>query len=165
MAICLIILGVLTRLIPHIPNFSPLVGIALFSGTYLKKRYSFLVPLGIYILSDVVIGLHKTVIFTWASIILIYFVGRYLKNRKTIANLFIYTFFSSCLFFIITNFGVWLLGWYPPNLAGLIQCYILALPFFRTSLLANFIYAGMLFGMYEYLLKRKHKHLKENIAF
>ena len=154
MVIGLVILGVLTRLIPHVPNFSPLVGIALFSGAYLKKKHSFLIPLGIYIASDLIIGLHKTVLFTWPMMVLIYFIGRQLKERKTVGNLFLCTFLSSFLFFLITNFGVWLFGWYSLNLEGLYRCYILALPFFRISLFADFIYVSVLFGIYEYLLRR-----------
>ena len=154
LAAIFIVITILTRLIPHVPNFSPLVGVALFSGVYLNKKYGYILPLSIYILSDFFVGLHNTVFFTWSSIILIYFLGTYLSKRKNFANTIIFTLTSSILFFIVTNFGVWLMGWYPRTLEGLVHCYTLALPFFRTSLLANFIYVGILFGVYEYFSKR-----------
>ncbi len=163
-AIVLITIGVLTRLIPHDANFSPLVGIALFSGVYLNKKHAYLIPLAIYVLSDIIIGLHSAIFFTWGSILLIYYLGSKLKRHKTIENIGLYTLISSILFFIITNLGVWLLGWYTYTLEGLIKCFILAIPFFRTSLLANFIYVGLLFSTYEYFLRR-FKLPKESIAF
>ncbi|UCC94963.1 MAG: hypothetical protein JSW40_09170 [Candidatus Omnitrophota bacterium] len=155
LAIVFIIIGISSRLLPHIPNLSPLVAVALFSGVYWNKKYGYLLPLSIYILSDLIIGLHSTVIFTWSSILLIYLLGTYLRKRKTFANTALYTLSSSLLFFVITNFGVWLMGWYPHTPEGLLQCYMRAIPFFRTSLIGNFIYVGILFGAYEYFLARR----------
>lgn len=164
MAILLIIITVVSRLIPHIPNFSPLVTVALFSGVYLNKRYSFLIPLTTYILSDLIIGLHNTVFFTWGGIILIYFLGHYLSKRKSLFNIISYTIFSSLIFFVVTNFGVWLMGWYPHTGKGLIQCFVLAIPFFRTSLLGDLTYVGLLFGVYEVLLRGTRVPLKQPLS-
>ena len=161
----LITIGILTRFIPHVPNFSPLVGIALFSGVYLNKKYSYFIPIGIYVISDIVIGLHGIVLFTWGSIALIYWLGHKLKTNKTPARIAVYTLTSSILFFIVTNFGVWLQGWYSYTLEGLLKCYIVALPFFRTSLLADFIYVAVLFGTYEYILRRKTNLPQESVTF
>jgi len=165
MVIGLIIIGVLTRFIPHVPNFSPLVGIALFSGAYLKGKYSYLIPIGIYVISDMVIGLHGIVLFTWGSMALIYYLACRLKNNKTLGKIAVYTLFSSVIFFIVTNFGVWLQGWYSYTAAGLLKCYIAALPFFRTSLLADFIYVAVLFGTYEYILRKSKSLPQRNAAF
>lgn len=152
--ILFVLIGISARLFPHLPNFAPIAAVALFSGVYFKKKYGWLLPLGIFVISDLIVGLHQTVIFTWGTIVLIYFLGRVLQNKKTIANTAIFTLASSFIFFVITNFGVWLMGWYPPNLSGLISCYINALPFFRVSLMANFAYGLVFFGAYEYFLKR-----------
>jgi len=154
LAVAFIILGIVSRLIPHLPNFSPLVAVALFSGVYWKKPYGYLLPLAIYVFSDLVIGLHNTVAFTWLSILLIYGLGTKLAKRKTVVSTLGYTLISSILFFLVTNFGVWLMGWYPPTLEGLASCFVYAIPFFRTSLLANLIYVAVFFGTYEYLLSR-----------
>jgi len=155
LAIIFIILGVFSRLLPHLPNFSPLAAVTLFSGVYCNKRHGYLLPLAIFILSDLIIGLHNTVLFTWLSIVLIYFLGVQLRKRKTVSSVIGYTFISSTLFFIITNFGVWLMGWYPRTLQGFFQCYVYAFPFFRVSLIANFIYVIIFFGAYEYFLSKR----------
>jgi hypothetical protein len=152
--ILFVIIGILARFFPHLPNFAPIAAVALFSGVYFKKRYGWLLPLGIFIISDLIIGLHQTLFFTWGTIVLIYFLGRTLQTRKTITNTAIFILASSLIFFIITNFGVWLMGWYSPNLSGLTSCYINALPFFRMSLISNFVYGFVFFGAYEYFLKR-----------
>lgn len=162
LAIIFITFGIFTRLIPHYPNFSPLVAVALFSGVYWNKKYGFLLPLGIYILSDLIVGLHGTIFFTWSSIILIYFMGTYLGKNKTFLRTAGFSISSSVLFFLITNFGVWLMGWYPHTLKGLGDCFYLAIPFFRASLIADLIYIGVLFGAYEYILSRKTL-AKENL--
>ncbi len=153
LAILFIIIGVASRLIPHLPNFAPLAAIALFSGVYLKQKNAWLIPLGAFLISDLIIGLHSTIPFTWGSILLIYFLGKQLKKRKTVLNTISFTLASSFLFFLVTNFGVWLIGWYPRNLAGLVNCYISAIPFFRTSLISNFAYVVVFFGAYEYFTR------------
>ncbi|MCF7869866.1 MAG: hypothetical protein K9L69_03945 [Candidatus Omnitrophica bacterium] len=154
LVILFVIIGISARFFPHLPNFAPIAVVALFSGVYFKKKYGWLLPLGIYIISDLMIGLHQTIFFTWGTIVFIYFLGRALQTRKTTTNTAVFTLASSFIFFLITNFGVWLMGWYPPTLAGLTSCYINALPFFRVSLIANFSYGLVFFGAYEYFVKR-----------
>jgi len=152
--------GVMARLIPHTPNFAPLAAVALLSGLYCNKRYGYLIPLAIYILSDLILGLHNTVLFTWGSLIIIYFLGWHLRQKKTMARAVCYTILSSLTFFVITNFGVWLMGWYPHTTSGLAQCFINALPFFRISLAADLVYGAVFFGMCEYYAAR-HKLSQE----
>jgi len=152
--ILLIVITALTRLVPHLPNFAPLVAISLFSGVYLKKKWSFLLPLGLYILTDLILGLHNTVLFTWGSIILIFFLGRILSGSKTPVSTAAYTLLSSFIFFLISNFGVWLMGWYTRTGQGLITCFNMAIPFFRTSLISDLVYVFVLFTIYELALSR-----------
>lgn len=160
----LFIIGIFSRFIPHLPNFVPLAAIALFSGAYLNRKYAVIVPLVLYVVSDLILGLHNVVFFTWGSIILISFLGTALRDKKTFPNILGFTLISSVLFFIITNFGVWVMGWYPRTLSGLVQCYVMAIPFFRASLLSNLVYAGVLFGVYE-LLSDRLKDRKLKTAF
>ena len=161
LAIGLIILGILTRLIPHAPNFSPLAAIALFAGVYLKGKKSFIVPLAIYLASDFIIGFHKTVFFCWGAIAIIALLGKSLKQHKTILNTFVYSVASATIFFLITNFGVWLSGYYPQTIAGLKECFIMALPFFRISLVSGLLYSLVLFGTYEIVNKLvKEKNIR-----
>jgi len=160
LALSLISVGILLRFIPHLPNFTPVAAIALFSGAYLNRRYAFIVPLVLMVLSDLAIGLHDVVIFTWGSFVLITVLGLWLKKHKTAFGVLSMSLVSSILFYIVSNFGVWLMGWYPHNLKGLIDCYIMALPFLRNFTLATLLYTTVLFGVYELIA-----HLVKNTKY
>ena len=107
----LFIIGIISRLSPHLPNFSPMIAIALFSGAYLKKKHSLWFPIMLYLISDLIMGLHGVVLFTRGSVFLISILGRILRQRRSMSNNVVYALLSSILFFIVTNFGVWLTGW------------------------------------------------------
>lgn len=149
LAISLIIVGILLRFLPHAPNFTPVAAIALFAGAYLNKRYAVIVPLVLMMVSDLFIGMHDVVIFTWGSFVLSGILGLWLKKHKNILGIIMMSFVSSFLFYVISNFGVWIMGWYPSTLKGLINCYIMALPFLRNFTLATLIYSLVFFGVYE----------------
>ena len=139
----LIILALVSRLIPHLPNFSPLAGIALFGAVNIKnKKVAFLIPLASIIISDLFIGMYSISIFVYLSIIAITLYSLYSRkmNIKTVL-------INSVLFFLISNFGVWILH-YPNNIKGLIECYTLAIPFYRNSLLGDLFYSGVLYYSY-----------------
>ena len=159
LALSLIIIGILLRFAPHLPNFTPIAAIALFSGAYLNKKYALIVPLVLMIAGDLIIGLHNVVLFTWGSFILITLLGLWLKKHKTIFGTLSMSLVSSLLFYIISNFGVWLMGWYPHNLKGMVDCYIMALPFLRNFTLATLLYTTAFFSVYE-LIARLVKNTK-----
>lgn len=159
LAISLIIIGILLRFVPHAPNFTPVAAIALFSGAYLNKKYALLVPLTLMILSDLFVGFHNVILFTWGGFMLTTFLGFWIKRHKNAFAIASISVFSSILFFIVSNFGVWIMGWYPRNLTGLIDCYIMALPFLRDFTIATLSYTAIFFGAYE-LIKRLVKDLK-----
>jgi hypothetical protein len=50
---------------------------------------------------------------------------------------------------VVSNLGVWLAGFYPRTVEGLVQCYVMAIPFFGSTLLGDLFYAVVLFGLYE----------------
>jgi len=159
LALSLIICGILLRFAGHAPNFTPVAAIALFSGVYLSKKYAFIVPLALMIISDIFLGMHNVVIFTWGGFVLTTFLGLWLKNKKTVLGVTSASVISSLLFYIVSNFGVWLMGWYPRTLQGLLDCYIMAVPFLRNFTLATLMYAGIFFGLYE-LIARLAKNTK-----
>lgn len=156
LAISLIVLGFLSRLIIHLPNFTPVLSIALFSGVYLKsKKQAFLTPLFLLAISDIVIGFHHTMIYTWASVVLISGLGLWLKQNKSLTNILGVSLASSILFFVVSNLGVWLVGGlYPLTLAGLVNCFVLAVPFFAGTLISTIVYSFILFGLYEVIATR-----------
>ena len=147
----IILLAVVTRLIPHAPNFSPIGGLALFSGANFKNKFSFLIPILAMIISDIFLGFHKTIPYVYLSFFIIFLIGRSIKNYKW-KSLLSASLISSIIFFIITNFGVWLnFNMYPKTVDGLIQCYIMGIPFFRNTLISDLFYSFSFFYGYRFL--------------
>ena len=145
----LILLGLVARLVPHPWNATPVMAIALFGGTYLSKRWAIVLPLCIVAISDLLIGWHDTVPFTWGAFVLTGMIAWWVRRRPTPGRILAASLTGSTAFFIITNFGVWLVGrLYPLTLSGLWQCYVAAIPFFRNTLLGDLVSTAALFGGY-----------------
>lgn len=160
-----IIFGILARLLPHIANVSPLNAIALFSGANLPKRQTIIIPLVILFASDIILGFHATVGYVYGSFILTSLLGLWVRKNKTSQTLIIATLGSSILFFFITNFGVWAsTSMYPKTFSGLLECYMMALPFFRNSLVGDLFYSGVFFGGYEVVRLNKRIGFSRIIA-
>jgi len=147
--ISLILILAFARLIPHPPNFTPIIAVALVSGYFFKNiNLSLLILLVAMLLSDLFIGFYENMIFVYASLLLITFVFHKISNKMNFKNLFIYGFVGSLIFFVVSNLGVWALGSpgvydiaYEKSLSGLIECYILAIPFFGNTFLSTLIFA------------------------
>ena len=149
----LILLGLigimlLFRIVPHPPNFTPIIALSL----YLPILFGFwsipFIILG-FAITDYFIGFHSLLIWTWGSLAIIGLISKFCKN---IFSRLVMSIFSSLIFFIISNFGVWANGsFYEPNLQGLISCYIMAIPFFTNTLLSTILFACL----FEILLKSK----------
>ena len=160
--ISLILILALARLIPHPPNFTPIIAVALISGYFFKNiNLSLLILLVAMLLSDLFIGFYENMIFVYASLLLITFVFYKISNKINFKNLFIYSFAGSLIFFIVSNFGVWALGSpgvsdivYEKSLNGLIQCYVLAIPFFGNTFLSTLIFAYPAIFIYKSLAAR-----------
>ena len=146
----IIIFAAFTRLIPHPPNFTPIIAIGLFGGAYLQdRRLALLFPLIAMIIADAFLGFHETMVWVYGSLILISMVGILLQNRITLKNCTVATLGGSLLFFLVTNFGVWIIsGFYEKSIAGLITCYSMALPFFYNTLAGSVVYSAIMFGGY-----------------
>ena len=144
--------AVLMRIVPHPPNFAPIGALALFSGAHLDKKSRFIIPLSAMLLSDVFIRIHANMPFVYLSFILIILIGSWLKNNSSGYKLFAITLLSSVLFFVITNFGVWAItDMYAKNLSGLMQSYLMGIPFFRNTLLSDFLFTFSLFYGYRFI--------------
>ncbi len=151
-----------TRLLPHPPNFTPVMAMALFGGAYLtSNRAAFAVPLLAMLLSDLLIGLHNLLPVVYFCILLTTCIGLLLRSRKSLVAVTAAALGSSVLFFVITNFGVWYSGAiYPKSAEGLIACYVAAIPFFQNTLFGTLGYSAILFGGF-YLAERLFPILKE----
>lgn len=145
----------LFRLLPHWPNVSPVAAMALFGGVYFAdKRVAFIIPFVALFLSDLILGLHNSMIFVYAGFALTVMIGFVLKNRVSLTNTAFAVLASSVLFFLLTNFGAWLTsGIYTKTAEGLMQAFVAGIPFFQNSLLGNGVYAVVIFAGY-YLLQR-----------
>ena len=135
----LIVLAVITRLLPHPPNVAPITGIALFGGSRFDNKWiGFGLPLLCMFITDLFLGFSSITMFVYLSFMIISYIG---INSKTISNGTILG--SSLLFFLLTNFGVFLLG-YPHTIQGLLTCYTLALPFFVNTIIGDLFFTHSL---------------------
>jgi hypothetical protein len=163
----MIVVAALTRLLPHPPNFSPVEAIALFGGAYFASRqWSMVVPLLALLVSDLALGvLHgasyanylggHTFWSVYACIALSVVLGFGLRGKASGARVIGYSLAGSVLFFMVTNFAVWL--WdplYPKTGAGLAACYAAGIPFFRWTALGTLFYSALLFGGFALLRNR-----------
>jgi len=153
LVLALLIIGVSARFLPHAPNFSPVIAIALFGGVYLRRSQAIWLPLVLMILTDLVLGLHATVPFTWGSVLAAGVIGLWARKNPSVSRVVGGAVASAVLFFVVTNFGAWLVS-YPLTRAGFLSCYTLAIPFFRMTLLSTLAYAFVLFGVYELVSRR-----------
>jgi len=154
------------RLVPHPPNFTPIGAMALFSGAYLGRRgaVALVAPLGALFLSDLVLGFYRGMPTVYFSVALIVIIGWMALRRVSPIRVGGAAIASSVLFFVLTNFGMWLFsGFYPRTLAGLEACYIAAIPFFQNTVAGDLFYAAVLFGGFA-LLERTVPALRSQPA-
>ena len=138
------------RYIPHPPNFTPVLALTLYTSIYFGLRSSPFVILA-FAFSDYFLGFHQLLIFTWGSLAIISVIGMFGKSfLSRLALLFL----SSIIFFMCSNFGVWVFSeFYTKDLEGLLQCYVLAIPFFTNTIISTIVF-GMLF---EIVIMSKNK--------
>jgi hypothetical protein len=173
--VAIIFIAAFSRLLPHAPNFSPLGAVALFGGAYIANRYlAILIPLLAMLASDALMGFNgwyftEQVIAVYGSFTLISMIGLLLQRDKSAIKVAGASVAASVIFFVLTNFAVWLGGYfhspalYPMNSTGLAECYIAALPFFKNSLTGDLFYSAVLFGSF-YLLTINIPALQESKA-
>ena len=135
-----------SRFIPHPPNFTSLLALSFYVPALLGARYIPVLLMG-FVLTDLVIGFHGVTFFTWGSVIFIGLASKFFT--KNLLNRILGALLGACLFFIITNFGVWTLGSYTYSLEGFLLCYTLAIPFFAYSLISTFIFSGIIESVYK----------------
>ncbi len=135
----LVALALLTRFLPHPPNFAPITGIALFTGfNFTNKRLALFIPLFCMLITDLFLGFHSLVPIIYSCFILISFIGFKANSLSLLTVLG-----ASVSFFIFSNLGVWYFS-YPKDLNGLISCFVLAIPFFFNSLAGDLFYTSLL---------------------
>jgi len=163
-AIALIAVTVVYRLIPHPWNLVPMGAVSLYAGAKLPLKWAWIVPIGALVLSDMLmdfgfggafLATNRAAEYHIYSRIAVYgafalttLIGP-LANRPKVgpALLPVLSLAASGLLFLTSNFAVWAEGvLYPMNLAGLVACYVAAVPFFDKTLLADLIGTAVLFS-------------------
>jgi hypothetical protein len=147
---------VISRLIPHPWNFSPIEAVALFAGArFADRRLAMLVPIAAMALSDIVLGFHGGIPVVYACIALMAWFGHGLREGASAWRIAAYGLASAGFFFIATNLQVWLAsGMYPLTVEGLVACFTAALPFFQNQLAGVAFYGTLLFGGWALLARR-----------
>jgi hypothetical protein len=153
MIYALILLAVACRLVPHPPNFTPVLAVALFGGAMLPRRVAWVVPLVAMFVSDVALRYP----FGWMNLVIYgcflaaVWLGSFLRGHRTWGRTAAATLAGSVFFYLATNFAVWLAPsfLYEHTAAGLVRCYVMALPFFRNSLAGDLFWTGALFGLHD----------------
>lgn len=151
--ILMILVAAFSRMIPHPWNFTAIGAMALFGGAYLPSRkLSMIVPFAALLLSDLVLGLHSTMIYVYLAFGVIVLLGWSLRTQKSALQVGTLSLVSSMVFFVVSNFGVWAMeGFYASTWQGLVQCYVAAIPFLDNQIYGDLFFSGVLFGGYEAL--------------
>lgn len=151
----LVVVALLTRLLPHPPNFAPITSIALFTGFhFVNKRLALFIPLICMFLTDLILGVHSLMPIIYLSFVLISMIGLKAKSLSlgTVLS-------ASSLFFIVSNLGVWYF-YYPLTWAGLSSCFILAIPFFINALMGDLFYTSVLQFSFSKLKQSSYSFIK-----
>ena len=139
---------VISRWVPHPLNFTALISVALFAGSFWQaSSLKFAVPLFAMFISDFIIGFYPGIEINYLAIVACVLVAPSMTSKPlTIAAR---SFLASVLYFVISNLGVWIFaGLYPMTLQGLQTCFVLALPFYKGILLGALFYSSVLYGAY-----------------
>ena len=149
LAMALIILGTLFRVVPHADNVTPTTAIALFSGVTLPPALALTVPILVMMASDLVLGLHSLFWLVWATFAAVVGIGLWVRKDARAARITGGTLSGSILFFVVTNLGVFFFeNMYPKTWPGLVQCFTMAVPFFRNSLIGDVLYSFVFFALF-----------------
>lgn len=171
-AAVLILAAAFSRLLPHPYNFSPITATALLGGAVMgKKAWAFILPIGALLLSDLCFQLFTATpgFYGWGQLInygafaLVVVLGIKALKKITVKRVVFTSMAASALFFVISNFSVWLFAGgiapYTRDGAGLMNTFVLGIPFFGNTLVGDLVYSGILFGAYSlvrhWVLSRK----------
>ena len=149
------LLLVLSRVVPHPPNFTPILAGIIFLP-FIKKDFTFsmIVPIVVMLISDFIIGMHSLMLWTYLPILILSFLAFYFyqDSFRRIINLAI---FSPIIFFILSNFGVWVnSAKYSRNFSGLVECYIYAIPFYASSAISCILFSIVFYLIRQLIFKK-----------
>ena len=140
--LALALFTLLWRVLPHGWNMTPALALALFAGARLRQpALRFAVPLLAMLVSDLLLGFHDTMLYVYGALALVVLMGQGVGTRASLPGYAGLSVSGSLLFFVITNFGVWVSGsLYPQTFEGLVTCYTMALPFLWKALAGDLFF-------------------------
>jgi hypothetical protein len=148
----LILIGVISRWVPHWPNVTAIIGVSIVSAFYMNKGFQVFIPLAAMMLSDLLLGSHPTMMWVYAGIASASAYATFLGKRGYVGT-GLTSVVCSLLFFMISNLGVWVSGGlYPLTEAGLVQAYLMAVPFLLNQILGDLFWTGSLLFLAEKVL-------------
>ncbi len=153
------VIGIATsiHLIPHAFGVSPVGAAALYAGAHGRSHYSLLTPILILLVGNMIFGFYDPTVlaFVYAGFGLSALAGRWILSRKqNYPRYFVAISVGASLFYLMSNFAVWLVGYYPATTAGLVACYLNGLPYLGQALLVDAAFCFILFGLH-HVLDRK----------
>jgi hypothetical protein len=147
-----------SRFIPHPPNFTSLIALSFYIPVIFGRKYIAVIILS-FLLTDLIIGFHSTMFFTWGSVLIIGLIAKFFTNSMLMR--ICGPLFGALIFFIISNFGVWTQGVYGYSVEGLITCYVLAVPFFQYTVISTIIFSIIIEATCSFLPIRVFKSEKK----
>ncbi len=146
--IALIAIAAASRFISlDMPNFSPIMAIALFGGAMLNRKLAYIVPIATMLLTDIYFGFHSSMFAVYGSFLLTVFMGQKFASKPNAKNVATTSVLAAVQFFLLTNLSVWAFsGMYTLDFAGLTSCFTMAVPFFRNTLASTMVFSAVLFG-------------------
>ena len=155
-ALFIIALLALSRVIPHPPNFTPVLGMAVFSGAIISKRLiAYLIPLMAMLISDLYLGFYASMPVIYFALAICVLIGTFIESKVSILNSLLGISMGVLVFFLITNFAVWYGStMYEPSFSGLMTCYFMGLPFVQNTFISSIIYGMGAFLIYNIINKR-----------
>lgn len=143
----LLTVGLLSRLLPHAPNATATIALALIASRYLGRRVAVFLPLATLFLSDLVLGFYNwhIMLAVYGSFVLAAALSWLAKRHRSPLGVVTLILGGDVLFFLVTNGVVWLYSaWYAKTFAGLMYAYTLGLPFLRNMFLGDLFYTALL---------------------
>jgi hypothetical protein len=163
LSLSLIVLGALTRVLPHPPNLTAVGAVSLFSGARMTGWRAYVVPLAILAISEPIMSaIYGFPPFTWvslfvyASLAINVLLGSRLRRTESAWRIGAASLIASTQFYLLTNFGVWVWGGYncPQTLSGLAHCYLTGLPLYGRTLAGDLFYTSVLVGLHAWLSRK-----------
>lgn len=157
--IIMMTLLVISRMISDIPNFTATIALIMFTSYLIRDKFlSVLVILVSQIISDLYIGIYSSMFFVYGAYVFIALLSPIIMNKLSFKSVLISSLVTPTIFYIVSNFGVWITGsTYPLSLDGLIMCYVAGIPFFDETLLSTVVFSVTIYAMMKLIVKEPEK--------